>query len=429
MRSCRRIRPHTTHLSVIGVLALVAGSSWVSGALAQSVFDRSQAVGVLDRPHPEYDAQGMRAGTFLVYPRFQGGVNRNSNVYATETNKTADTVYAAKPSVAIQSQWSSHSLALTADADLLRHSKLKTENTTAYQAAVSGRLDVQRDSNVSGSVALGRAFEARTSPNFTAPTRKPVQYDTRTVSVRGMKQFNRLQATGSASLASLDYRDSQTFAGATVDQDFRDSDTGTVVARLDYAVSPATAVFGEVSGTKADVDRLPGVPDRGSSGVRGLTGVNFSLTNLITGEVSAGYLTTSFDDGVTSDVNQAAYRGNINWYVTPLVTLTGNAERQVLNSGAIGSPAYVSDSAGARADYEARRNFIISGRVNYSRDAYQNLDRDDKRLSLSLTATYLLNRNVGVTFNVQQVVQDSFGAARTIDYDYGVAGVGLVLRL
>ena len=426
MRSCRRTRLYATGLAA---LALLTGSMGASGALAQGAFDRSQTVGVMERPHPEYDAQGLRAGTFLVYPKLQVGADRKSNVYATETNEIADTVYTAKPSVAIQSQWSSHSLSLTADADVLRYSKLKTENTTAYQATVAGRVDVQRDANISGSVALGRGFEPRTSPNFTAPTRKPVEYDTRTVSVRGVKQFNRLQATGSASVASLDYQDSQTFAGVRVDQDFRDSDTSTVVGRLDYAVSPATALFGEVSGNKADFNSLPGVRDRGSNGVRGLAGVNFSLTNLITGEVSVGYLKQSFDDGVTGDISHAAYRGNLNWYVTPLVTLTGNAERQVLNSGVIGSPAYVSDNAGVRADYEARRNFIVSGRLNYSRDEYQNLDREDKRLSLGLTATYLLNRNVGVTFNVQRVTQDSFGAARTIDYHYDVAGVGLVLRL
>lgn len=429
MRSSRRIRLQATGLAVMGALALLTGSLWGSGALAQGSFNRPQSVGVLERPHPEYDAQGVRAGAFLVFPKFQFGVDRNSNVRATATNEIADTVYAAKPSVTVQSQWSSHSLALTADADVLRYSKLKTENTTAYQGAVSGRLDVQRDANISGSVAVGRAFEPRTSPNFTVPTRKPVQYDTLTAAVRGMKQFNRLQATASASLSSMDFQDSQTFAGVRVDQDFRDSETGTVVGRLDYAVSPTTAVFGEVAANKADFDRLPGVRDRGSNGVRGLAGVNFALTNLITGELSAGYLKQSFDDGVTGDISQAAYRGNLNWYVTPLVTVTGNAERQVLNSGAIGSPAYVSDSAGVRADYEARRNLIISGRVNYSRDEYQNLDREDKRLSLGVTATYLLNRNVGVTLNVQKVVQDSFGAARTIDYDYGVAGVGLVLRL
>ncbi len=100
-----------------------------------------------------------------------------------------------------------------------------------------------------------------------------------------------------------------------------------------------------------------------------------------------------------------------------------------MDSAVIGSPAYVSDGTGLRADYEARRNLIVTGRLNYARDKYQNLDREDKRLGLGLTATYLLNRNVGVTFSVQQFIQNSSGAARTVDYDYRVAGVGLVLQL
>ncbi len=304
MRSCRTIRPHAKGLTVIGVLALVAGSSWVSGALAQSAFDRSRNVGVQDRPHPEYDARGVRAGNFVVYPTVELGVDRIGDIYAAAIKEIADTVYEAKPSVAINSQWSSHSLSLSADADVLRYSKLKTEDTTAYQAALSGRVDVQRDANVSGSLALGRAFESRNLTNYSAPTRKPIQYDSRSFVLSGMKEFNRLQATGSASFASLNYKDNATFAGVALDQDFRDSDTSTALGRLGYAVSPATALFGEVSGTKVKFDRLPGVANRGSSGVRGLAGVSFMLTDLITGEASVGYLTRSFEDGVTSDVSR-----------------------------------------------------------------------------------------------------------------------------
>jgi hypothetical protein len=243
-----------------------------------------------------------------------------------------------------------------------------------------------------------------------------------------VKEFNRLRVSGTASVHKADYEDGETLAGVVIDQDFRDSTDSTVTGRADYAISPATAVFGEVAGTKVEYDAIPGVASRDSSGVRGLAGVNFELTDLMTGELSAGYLTRSFDDGVTDDVSEAAYRGNVNWYVTPLMTVSANAEKQIRDSAVIGSPAYVSDASGVRVDYEARRNLIVSGTATYSRDDYQNLDREDKRAGVGVTVTYLLNRNLGVSLAVKQFTQDSFGAARTVDYKYRTAGLSLVAQ-
>jgi hypothetical protein len=421
-------RPLAARIVLTGAMVVVTAAAWASAASAQSAFDRSRNVGVLDRPHPEYDALGLHIGQFLAFPKLEAGVENNDNIYAAATGEVGDTIYSVAPSISIESQWPRHELRVSASADAQRYSDFKNEDNTSYRAGAAGRLDVQRDSNVSGTVDFARSFEPRGSSSYVVPTRAPIEYDDSSASLRGVKEFNRLRVSGSASVHKVDYKDGETLTGIIIDQDFRDSTDSTVTGRADYAISPATAVFGEVAGTKVEYDAAPGARNRDSSGVRGLAGVNFELTDLVTGELSAGYLTRSFDDGVTDDVSEAAYRGNVNWYVTPLMTVSANAEKQIRDSAVIGSPAYVSDTSGVRVDYEARRNLIVSGTASYSRDAYQNLDREDKRAGVGVTVTYLLNRNLGVSLAVKQFTQDSFGAARTVDYKYRTAGLSLVAQ-
>ena len=45
-------------------------------------FDRGQNVAVLDRPRPDYQAMGIHAGGFMVYPSMAVAAAYDDNVYA-----------------------------------------------------------------------------------------------------------------------------------------------------------------------------------------------------------------------------------------------------------------------------------------------------------------------------------------------------------
>lgn len=421
--------PRTGRMAIAGAVGLVTGLGLASTAEAQSAFDRSRNVGVLDRPHPEYDALGVRAGSFLVYPKIEIGVGYDDNVYAAESDAVDDTLFTVKPQVTAESTWSRHSLQLAAGANFDRYASLDEENTDQYRASATGRLDIRRDANVSGSVAYLSTFEPRGSSGYTTITQNPIEYDTLTTTAAGVKDFNRMRLSGRVGLVQTDYEDGVDFAGALVDQDFRDNDATSASIRMDYAISSATAVFGEVGAVKVDYSSQPSGVSRDSEGANILAGVNFELSNLVTGEISAGYITRAFDDSTTGDVNEFAYRAAVNYYPTQLLTVGIKGETSVRDSGILFTPAYVSNSIALQVDYELLRNLIVTGVADYSNDEYQDLDRTDDRYGAGVTATYLLNRRAGISLTYSQLTQDSSGAARNVDYTERTLSVALVLQL
>ncbi|MCK5908823.1 MAG: outer membrane beta-barrel protein, partial [Caulobacter sp.] len=53
-----------------------------------SNFKRDKNVSVRQRPRPDYEAAGQKAGGFTLYPRVTADVERNDNIYAVAAGKT-----------------------------------------------------------------------------------------------------------------------------------------------------------------------------------------------------------------------------------------------------------------------------------------------------------------------------------------------------
>ena len=70
------------------------------------------------------------------------------------------------------------------------------------------------------------------------------------------------------------------------------------------------------------------------------------------------------DAGCVMDCDDgAAYAANVEWYATPLTTVSFSARRDVEETGAAGAATYLSSDLGLRVDHELRRNIILSGGV------------------------------------------------------------------
>ena len=70
----------------------------------------------------------------------------------------------------------------------------------------------------------------------------------------------------------------------------------------------------------------------------------------------------------------------------------------------------MSNNIGASIDHELLRNVLLSASYTRSKDQYEQIARDDKRDNFSATATYLLNRRVGVFLTYTYLKQESTGA-------------------
>lgn len=381
-----------------------------------SNFNRDKNVSVRQRPRPDYEATGQKAGGFTLYPRITAEVERNDNIYAVATDETSDTIWRVKPEVAVRSDWSRHALGLFAGGNIIRYSDNGSEDTEEYTVAANGRLDIARGSNITASSQYQRLTEPRTAITAGSPagaTPKPVQYDLVTSSLVGVKEFNRLRVTGRLDDKDFNYKDQGV---ATFNQNTRDRNEFFYGVKAEYAVSPDTAVYVSAVGNKKDYDTNLAAFDRTSDGYVVGVGANFDVSELVRGDLQVGYMKQSYDRAAFKDIDGFNAVGRLEWFPTQLTTLGVNGSRTIEESVAPGAPGYVSNQIGASIDHELMRNVLLSANASYGKDNYAQIDRDDKRTNLSATATYLLNRRVGLFLTYNYLKQESSGAQRAASF-------------
>jgi len=229
-----------------------------------------------------------------------------------------------------------------------------------------------------------------------------------TSSLVAVKEFNRLRLTGRLDDKDFDYKDQ---GSPLFNQNTRDRNEIYYGGKAEYAVSPDTAIYATATGNKKDYD-LSSLTDRSSDGYVVGLGANFDVSELMRGDIQVGYMKQSYDLATYKDISGFSAAGRLEWFPTQLTTLGLNGSRSIEESTAAGSQGYIANNLGASIDHELMRNVLLSATYSHGKDNYKGVDRDDKRDNFSATATYLLNRRVGLFLTYNYLKQDSSGAAK-----------------
>ena len=403
-------------------------------ALLSATYSEAQAqqrnVGVLERPRPDYEAVGARFGSFRVFPKVTGSVFYDSNIFATETNEDADTFFLVQPEVNVTSDWSRHALEAHARAVFTRYVENDQENADDYVVGTSGRLDVLRSTRILGGAEYSNLTEARTATNTVRGLQEPVQYDLTRAYVEGQHDFVDLRLRGRVEYREFDYKNGVDLLNQPVLLQDRDREILDVIVRGGYAVSPDTSFFVEVAHNTRKYRLKPPVvaQDRDSDGYEVTAGANFQITQLIAGEVQAGYLRQKYDASSLDNVEGFAMQADVDWFVTQLTTLGFTAIRTIDDPADFRAAGLVSTQAAVTVDHELLRNVILSGRLRYEDAQYKGIDREDKVWGASVNGTYLLNRRVGLSGGYAYLKQESNGLDRSNDFDVHRLFVSVVLQ-
>ena len=204
------------------------------------MFKRGENVGVLERPRPGYEALGIRAGGFIVYPSLTLRAEYDDNLFA-RPQAESDTIITTTPSLEVRSDWGRHAVTLSADANLKRHDRFKSEDTDTWSIVGQGRLDVSRDTTLGARASFADRVEPRTVANSAVESAEPIQYQVQSANLIATHQLSRVKLVGRAELARYDYQDGRDLAGGVIDEDYRDHTELDVRAKAAYAHSPSTA--------------------------------------------------------------------------------------------------------------------------------------------------------------------------------------------
>lgn len=423
-------------------MSSAAQAQSVKGAIERSAdqagdnFRRDRNVSVLQRPHPGYEALGVRQGAFLIFPKLTVVGEYNDNIFATENGKVADGIFRTTPEINVTSNWSRHSLNAHARTTFNQYAQNSDQNTDDYTIGADGQLDVLRSLAIFGGAELSELTEPRTSAGSEGQP-FPVQFEQTSVYLAAAKTFNRLKLSARGDWKEFNYLNTT----GNFPQNDRDRDQWNATARADYAVSPDTAVFVEVTGNWREyrlgsspiengVAVYPNFVNRDSDGITALVGANFDLAALVRGEIGLGYMEQSFKDSALDDYSGFGARGQVEWFPTQLTTVTLTGSRSVEDASMPGASTYLSTNVGLRVDHELMRNIILTGTATYGDDDYRGIDRQDTRYGAGVGANYLMNRNVGLNLSYNYYKKEAEGADASVAFGNATVNrIGATLTL
>jgi hypothetical protein len=376
---------------------LRAGQPPDAPALGRAVGDAEPDpnVAVQNRPRPEYDPIGLRAGSFFIYPQVTLGGFYDDNVFATDDDEEGDFAATLQPRVLVQSNFSRHQLVLDAGGDVTTYAEEDDLNYQDAYARGSGRLDITRDNILSGSLGINKLHEDPSSPDQEGEE-EVTDYYRGDADLAYRRNFNRLYAVVGGGVTRLDFDEG--------DEDDRDRNQYLGRVRAGYEISPRLSAFGQAT---YDVRRYDQTPDdagldRDSDGFGVRLGTEIDITSVIFGEVGVGYTYRQYDDDELDSVDGIGFGGTLTWNVTPLTSIVLNAQGDVQETtvGEQGSD----DRASANfqklltvdVTHELLRNVLLNANAGYIRDDFEGIDRSDDTLVVGGGISYLLNRNLSL---------------------------------
>ena len=308
----------------------------------------------MDKPRPEYDAIGGRAGAFRVLPEISLTGAYSDNVNFDEEDEDADFLAIIRPSVELQSDWSRHALGVEAGAEVALHRDETGEDYEDFFVTGDGTYDISRQTQLNADAGVIFGHEGADEINNDGVE------DVTTIDggVSLSHQLNRVTVTVGGDIERVVFdNDDQS------DED-RYEYNGTL--RTAYELSPRIDVFaeGRYNILRYDEDQDVTDIDQDSDGYEARIGAGVDLTSVLFGEAFAGYRVQEFDED-NSEESGLSFGIDLNWNVTQLTSIGLTGTRDFEPSNQANANSNFQTEIGLDVNHELFRNFVVGGRVSY----------------------------------------------------------------
>jgi hypothetical protein len=416
---------------------LLNGDAVLNGGVLNGAWQTSFAssfvneLGVMDRPRPDYTAKGLPLGGFRLYPTLGLAGGYDSNVFF--SSKAASDEFAViSPSIDLQSQWGRDSLSVYGGAQSTFYDKNSSQNFTNWDVGTSGRADVMGASDIRVNVFYDGLSQPLSSPNTPGNASKPTTFDLFHADAAFDTKPNRLGLTVGASYDNYSYQNTPLVGGGVENNSPANEGILTAYARASYDFSPGYSAFigGSYNNRNFQDTYDPFGYDRDSNGYQAVGGTQFFISHLIQGQVYGGYGGQTFDTGVhlkLPNVSYFDYGANINWYVTPLLTIHLDASRSIDDTVLQGASASDDQQVYGGFDYEFLRDVLVQAQVGYLNQKFIGITRTDEVPTANVGVTWLLNHNFSLS--AHYYYNDRTSSVPGIGFSQNVVMLGLKAQL
>lgn len=436
--------PHILRTASALCIPLVAFGTLSSPAVAQrydpfdrlgtlqasdNPIDEDRPESVTERARPEYAAIPVQVGSIQIMPQVRLNLDVSDNVYAVDDDPTSDAILTFQPRITVARPSPVLSWSLAGEYEGVRYFDRSSENTNNYTFLGGMQYQVGPRTLFVAKALHARGSEQRTSPDSLEGIAEPNRFYRTEAYGDLTHNFNRVSVRATIDYEHLNYLDNHDSSGNLIDQDFRDRSTVTGNLILQYTMSPNIAIFAAGSANQRDYDtRIGPVPARDSKGYELALGSSFNLGRLMHGTVRAGYLRQNYKDPLFSDESSFLIRGELAYYVTPLLTLTAKIDRRAAETGVLEAAGYVRTTSTLQADYELLRNLILRLEGGNEHRSFVGIDRTDDRFTGEFRATWLLSPRWSVQAGFSHRSQDSAGVVPGREFSENRATIGLLFK-
>lgn len=386
-------------------------------ASAQQRREVDPNVTVTDRPRPEYDPLGMRAGSFRILPELAITGTYSDNVEFDEDNEESDYIITLRPVVALESDWTRHALGFEVGSELGFYLEEDNNDYEDFFAEGDGTLEISRQTSLRANAGIRQANEDQSEGNNNE-VETFMEYDG---GLSLSHQLNRVIVTLGGNVDRVEFDDNE-------DDDENRYEYNTLL-RGTYEVSPRFDVFteGRYNVLDYDEDQDGTGNEQDSDGYEIRLGTGLDLTTVLFGEAFFGYRVQNFDQD-DEEEDGISFGADLNWNVTQLTSIGLTGQRDFQPSDEAGANSIFQTRFGVSVAHEFLRNLVVDGSAIYQNDDFRgDSNRDDDIVRLGVGATYWVNRNASLNAGYEYSQRDSNQANQ--DYNANEISIGLTLRL
>ena len=357
-------------------------------------------LGRADGVDPETERGAL--GSFVLLPRAQVSTEYTSNLFRAPDNETDDVITTIAPELRVVSDWDRHALGARLRANIGRYAETVREDFEDWDAAVSGRLDASGNLFLRAVAAYQHGHEERGEIDDPGEGFEPTLVSVIETTVEA--EFSRDEGVlvrPRHMLRRLRFENT-----GTIDNADRERDEHRIGLRLGYETTPGTTFFIDPVASLRRYRRQfdDNGFERDSNGYEILAGVDWDASAATYAEVAAGYFEQHSADSSFGDVGDFIVRGRVLWNATPVVTITGEADRRLRETATPASAGTLDTSVGVSADWEARDNLIVSGGYRFRDERFESAipatSRQTHRFDFGLQ--WLINRVLSARLAVRQ---------------------------
>ena len=315
---------------------------------------------VIDRDRKLYLPDGVRAGSYLLYPSLGTTVVFDDNIYATNKNRTSDMRFEIVPVVRARSDLPRHILDFAVGAKQTEYVKHSELNTTDVRFAMDGALHFDNAHTLALSVLSALDHEDRAAPD--APRNaieKTAVFHNRVIA--GIKRdAGRMYASFSAGVERWDFQDVKARNGSVIDQDIRDTQIVSAQAMLGYQFSPGYEIQAKVR-TLRQSNYGATTLDYSANGYEAIAGVAAEISPLLRWRLLGGYGLRDYESHQLKSAGNVILESEIQWLPTQLMTAYLSARRAYAEGIEGDSPGgRLDNSIALRVEYEVLRNLVFT---------------------------------------------------------------------